>query len=118
MLRLDDAHAEPGGDVFSRVVYAAQSRDVRHVFVNGVALLRDGVDLERADAHVPPEHAEALRLEIRDGEILGLTTARVARRELLTPLARSHSAVQVPLPHLRALSFGSQSPCVQAVVAS
>lgn len=42
VIRLDGAHVEPGGDVFSRVVYAAQSRDVRHVFVEGRALLRDG----------------------------------------------------------------------------
>lgn len=42
VLRIDGAHVEPGGDVFSRVVFAAQSRDVRHVFVDGRALLRDG----------------------------------------------------------------------------
>ena len=28
-------HCEPGGDVEARVVYAAQSRDVRHVVVDG-----------------------------------------------------------------------------------
>lgn len=42
VVRLDGAHVEPGGDVFSRLVYAAQSRDVAHVLVDGRVLLRDG----------------------------------------------------------------------------
>lgn len=42
VVRLDGAHVEPGGDVFSRLVYAAQARDVRHVLVDGRVLVRDG----------------------------------------------------------------------------
>ncbi|MEO0325161.1 MAG: amidohydrolase family protein [Myxococcota bacterium] len=38
----------PGGDVASRVVYTAQTVDVRHVFVDGVPLLEDGA-LTRMD---------------------------------------------------------------------
>ena len=68
VLRLDDAHAEPGGDVFSRVVYAAQSRDVRHVFVNGVALLRDGeLTTLRLDEVLPRARAQARALVARAG---------------------------------------------------
>lgn len=42
VIRLDAPHVEPGGDPAARIVYAAQSRDVQHVFVDGRALLRDG----------------------------------------------------------------------------
>ncbi len=34
------AHCEPGGDVVTRVVYAAQSRDVRHVLIDGRIVVR------------------------------------------------------------------------------
>ena len=34
------AHCEPGGDAVTRVVYAAQSRDVRHVMVDGREVVR------------------------------------------------------------------------------
>ncbi|MCB9619965.1 MAG: 5'-deoxyadenosine deaminase [Sandaracinus sp.] len=48
-LRLDDLHHEPGGDVYGRLVYSATPADVRHVFVDGRALLDDGelVTLDR-----------------------------------------------------------------------
>ena len=42
VVRLDGPHVEPGGDVFSRLVYAVQARDVRHVMVDGALLVREG----------------------------------------------------------------------------
>jgi 5-methylthioadenosine/S-adenosylhomocysteine deaminase len=42
VVRIDQAHAEPGGDVFSRLVYACGARDVVHVFADGEHLVRDG----------------------------------------------------------------------------
>ena len=42
VVRIDGAHAEPGGDVFSRLVYACGARDVRHVLVDGAHVVRDG----------------------------------------------------------------------------
>jgi cytosine/adenosine deaminase-related metal-dependent hydrolase len=35
VVRIDGAHVEPGGDVFSRLVYACTARDVEHVLVDG-----------------------------------------------------------------------------------
>jgi cytosine/adenosine deaminase-related metal-dependent hydrolase len=35
VVRIDGAHVEPGGDVFSRLVYACGARDVEHVLVDG-----------------------------------------------------------------------------------
>ncbi|MEZ4389837.1 MAG: 5'-deoxyadenosine deaminase [Polyangiales bacterium] len=68
VIRLDGAHVEPGGDVFSRVVYAAQSRDVRHVFVEGRALLRDG-ELTTLDAPrvLASARGHALKVAARAG---------------------------------------------------
>jgi cytosine/adenosine deaminase-related metal-dependent hydrolase len=42
IVRLDGAHAEPGGDVFSRLVYACGARDVVHVLVDGELVVRGG----------------------------------------------------------------------------
>ena len=42
VVRIDGVHAEPGGDVFSRLVYACGARDVRHVFVDGEHVVREG----------------------------------------------------------------------------
>ncbi len=42
VVRLDDLHTEPGGDVFSRLVYGCQSRDVRHVLVDGRVVVKNG----------------------------------------------------------------------------
>lgn len=39
---LQDLHTAPALDLFSTLVYACQSRDVRHVFVDGRHLVRDG----------------------------------------------------------------------------
>lgn len=42
VVRLDGVHAEPGGDVFSKLVYACTSRDVTHVLVDGAMVVKDG----------------------------------------------------------------------------
>lgn len=40
VVRIDAPHAEPGGDVFSRLVYACGARDVTDVLVDGEPLVR------------------------------------------------------------------------------
>jgi 5-methylthioadenosine/S-adenosylhomocysteine deaminase len=66
VVRLDGAHAEPGGDVFSRLVYACSARDVRHVLIDGQRVVKDGIhqtlDAERVKAHA---RAQARRLANR-----------------------------------------------------
>jgi 5-methylthioadenosine/S-adenosylhomocysteine deaminase len=42
VVRIDGPHVEPGGDVFSRLVYACTARDVRHVLVDGELVVKDG----------------------------------------------------------------------------
>ena len=42
VIRTDGPHAEPCGDVFSRLVYACTARDVEHVFVDGRHVVRHG----------------------------------------------------------------------------
>ncbi len=42
VVRLDGAHSEPGGDLFSRLVYACKSSDVVHVVVDGRVLVKNG----------------------------------------------------------------------------
>ena len=42
VVRIDGPHVEPGGDVFSRVVYAASSRDVIAVIASGRIVVNDG----------------------------------------------------------------------------
>src|SRR5262249_28534990 len=42
IVRLDGVHAEPGGDVFSRLVYACGARDVAHVLVDGAVIVKNG----------------------------------------------------------------------------
>jgi 5-methylthioadenosine/S-adenosylhomocysteine deaminase len=68
VVRIDGAHAEPGGDVFSRLVYACGARDVRHVLVDGMLVVKDGehqlLDVERLKARA---RAEARRLLDRAG---------------------------------------------------
>jgi cytosine/adenosine deaminase-related metal-dependent hydrolase len=49
VVRLDGAHAGPGGDVHARLVYACGARDVRHVMVDGAVVVLDGVH-QRLDA--------------------------------------------------------------------
>jgi len=43
---LSGAHAEPGGDAVSRVVYACRANDVRHVVLDGEVRVRDGALLD------------------------------------------------------------------------
>jgi 5-methylthioadenosine/S-adenosylhomocysteine deaminase len=54
VVRLDGVHVEPGGDVFSRLVYACGSRDVVHVLVDGELVVKDRqhqrLDVERVKA--------------------------------------------------------------------
>lgn len=42
VVRIDGAHVEPGGDVYSRLVYACGARDVVHVMVDGEILVKNG----------------------------------------------------------------------------
>ncbi len=42
VVRIDGPHVEPGGDVFSRLVYAATARDVEHVFIAGRHIVKNG----------------------------------------------------------------------------
>jgi cytosine/adenosine deaminase-related metal-dependent hydrolase len=42
VVRIDRAHAEPGGDVFSRLVYACRASDVVHVMVGGRLVVKGG----------------------------------------------------------------------------
>ena len=42
VLDLQDLHTAPAMDLFSTLVYACQSRDVRHVLVDGRPVVRDG----------------------------------------------------------------------------
>jgi len=68
VVRLDAAHVEPGGDVFSRLVYACGARDVEHVFVDGVHIVRDRehtrLDVARVTATA---RAQAKKLAARAG---------------------------------------------------
>ncbi len=41
IVRLDGPHAEPAGDVFSRLVYACGARDVTHVLIDGQLVVKD-----------------------------------------------------------------------------
>ena len=68
VVRLDGAHAEPGGDVFSRLVYACGARDVRHVMIGGRLVVKDGehqlYDAEQVKARA---REQARRLASRAG---------------------------------------------------
>ncbi len=67
-MRIDGAHVEPGGDVFSRLVYACTARDVEHVLVDGELVVRSRehqrLDAERVKARA---RAEAKKLTLRAG---------------------------------------------------
>jgi cytosine/adenosine deaminase-related metal-dependent hydrolase len=68
VVRLDGAHAEPGGDVFSRLVYACGARDVQHVMVDGELVVRDRehqrLDVDRVKARA---REQAKKLVARAG---------------------------------------------------
>ncbi len=58
VVRLDGLHAEPGGDVFSRLVYACGARDVEHVLVDGELLVQNGEATRVAAARVAAKARE------------------------------------------------------------
>ena len=68
VVRLDGAHVEPGGDVFSRLVYACGARDVAHVLIDGARVVVHGVhqrlDVERVKARA---REQARKLVARAG---------------------------------------------------
>jgi 5-methylthioadenosine/S-adenosylhomocysteine deaminase len=64
VVRIDGAHAEPGGDVYSRLVYACVARDVEHVFVDGEPLVRYG-ESTRFDAARVTAHAREQAKKVR-----------------------------------------------------
>jgi 5-methylthioadenosine/S-adenosylhomocysteine deaminase len=68
IVRLDGPHCEPGGDVFSRLVYACGARDVAHVFVDGAHVVASGehtrLDAERVTARA---RAQGGRVRARAG---------------------------------------------------
>lgn len=45
VVRIDGPHVEPGGDVYSRLVYGCTSRDVEHVFVDGEHVVENQVHM-------------------------------------------------------------------------
>ncbi len=65
---LDGLHAEPGGSPEAKLVYAAQSRDVRHVLVDGRTLVHDG-GLTTLDARavLATARSEAVKVAARAG---------------------------------------------------
>ena len=68
VVRLDGPHVEPGGDVYSRLVYACTARDVTDVFVDGVHVVRGGehARLDR-DAVLARARTQAKRVAQRAG---------------------------------------------------
>ncbi len=64
VVRIDGVHAEPGGDVFSRLVYACGARDVAHVFIDGAHVVRDG-EHTRFDAREVTARARAQAAKLR-----------------------------------------------------
>jgi 5-methylthioadenosine/S-adenosylhomocysteine deaminase len=68
VVRLDGAHVEPGGDVFSRLVYACGARDVEHVLIDGVHVVshreHKRLDVERVKARA---REQAKKLVARAG---------------------------------------------------
>jgi cytosine/adenosine deaminase-related metal-dependent hydrolase len=66
VVRTDGPHVEPGGDVFSRLVYAVTARDVEHVFVDGEPVVSNGMHLRLdRDAVLERARAEAEKLRRR-----------------------------------------------------
>ena len=66
VVRTDGPHAEPCGDVYSRLVYACTSRDVEHVLVDGTHVVKDGQHqlLDREDVLIRAR-SEAKKLMAR-----------------------------------------------------
>jgi cytosine/adenosine deaminase-related metal-dependent hydrolase len=63
IVRIDGVHAEPGGDVFSKLVYACGARDVTDVMVDGDLLVHCG-ELVRVDAARVSARARELAREL------------------------------------------------------
>jgi len=68
VVALDNPHQEPGGGPIARLVYATQSRDVRHVVVDGKVRVYDGqlVGVDR-EAMLHRARHEAARVAARAG---------------------------------------------------
>lgn len=68
VVRIDGPHVEPGGDVFSRLVYACTARDVVHVLVDGAIVVKNGEHqrLDR-DAVLARARTQAKKLVARAG---------------------------------------------------
>jgi 5-methylthioadenosine/S-adenosylhomocysteine deaminase len=68
IVRLDRPHVEPGGDVYSRLVYACSKADVEHVFVAGTHVVRKGEhQLLDVDTILGAARMQAPRLAARAG---------------------------------------------------
>lgn len=63
LLDLNQAHTQPASNhnLISRIVYAARASDVRHVFVAGRQVVRDGVLLTDDEARIVSRADQALR---------------------------------------------------------
>ena len=59
VVRIDREHEEPGGDVFSRLVYAAKSTDVEHVLVAGDLVVKHGEHTHLDQEQVRPARASS-----------------------------------------------------------
>jgi cytosine/adenosine deaminase-related metal-dependent hydrolase len=68
VVRIDGVHAEPGGDVFSRLVYACGARDVTDVMIDGELVVRRR-EHQRFDVEAVARRARtaAARLRARAG---------------------------------------------------
>ena len=63
VVRIDRPHVEPGGDVYSRLVYGCTARDVVHVLVDGEHIVEDGAHT-RLDREKVLEAARAQAKEL------------------------------------------------------
>lgn len=68
IVNLDAIHALPGGDAVSRLVYSCTAADVRHVFIDGRWVVRDG-ELRTLDQAAVQQRAsrEARKVRARAG---------------------------------------------------
>jgi 5-methylthioadenosine/S-adenosylhomocysteine deaminase len=68
VVRIDDVHAEPGGDPVARLVYSATAADVRHVVIDGEVIVLEGEHrtLDK-DAVLADARREAKKLVARAG---------------------------------------------------
>ncbi len=64
VVRTDGVHAEPGGDVFSRIVYACGARDVTDVMVDGELIVKRR-EHQRFDVEAVTRHAREAATRLR-----------------------------------------------------